>query len=374
VRYGNHRWSFLAFRLTGDTAGNYQFFAARGDRQYLLDGIDHYRKAVSHWEAIVKLTDGVYYDHMVFNRPPEQVGHWKDEIPLLQAELARLEEIDRVFVRSSANPASAEDWKIPTPLYKMTMRWKDDKGVIVRWADTTPVPDASGTPSRYSIEDPRSAVKSLFTHLRYEKILHVPVRELAVNAPLSVHASILGKREGLQVRLYYRYSGKGFHFAAVDMTEHQPNIYSTTIPATNTAGTIYYYIQAVDQTNYFDGSAKEPHAVIVRANDAPKPVITHADIGRAPVGKDIHIRVKVQTPQKLAVLRLSYRHLDQSEDWNVVDMKNCGGAEYEASIPGEFVVPNWDITYQIEAVDVSGSGAIYPDFGTRDPFVVTRIE
>jgi hypothetical protein len=65
--------------------------------------------------------------------------------------------------------------------------------------------------------------------------------------------------------------------------------------------------------------------------------------------------------------------LDQSEDWRIVEMKKGGGMKYEAVIPGEFVDPGWDLSYLIEAVDVSGAGSFYPDFDKRQPFVVIRV-
>ena len=46
---------------------------------------------------------------------------------------------------------------------------------------------------------------------------------------------------------------------------------------------------------------------------------------------------------------------------------------FEATIPAEFLAPGWDIMYVIEAVDESGAGAFFPDFGTRDPFVVVPV-
>ena len=58
----------------------------------------------------------------------------------------------------------------------------------------------------------------------------------------------------------------------------------------------------------------------------------------------------------------------------MLDMTASGGSSYESTIPGEFIVPNWDLTYEVEAVDVSGAGKFYPDFDIRDPFVVTKVE
>ena len=48
------------------------------------------------------------------------------------------------------------------PRYRLTMKWKDDHGVIKRWADTTPFADADVPLSGYSMQDPQFAVKNLF--------------------------------------------------------------------------------------------------------------------------------------------------------------------------------------------------------------------
>ena len=161
------------------SAQDYQFFVRTGERQCLLDAIGHYRKAVDHWDALGRLTDGVYYDHMVFNRPPEQVGHWKDELPFLKVDLARLEEIDRTFVENSEHPKSAEKWQIENPQSKMTLQWKEEQGVVTRWADIALKPAAAEDfPDRYSMRHPRLVVKNLFNDFRYSKILHAPVRSM----------------------------------------------------------------------------------------------------------------------------------------------------------------------------------------------------
>jgi hypothetical protein len=353
---------------------DYQFFARTGERQYLLDAIDHYRHALERWTAIVKLTDGVFYDHMVFNRPPDQIGHWKDELPFLKADLARLEEIDRVFVSSCENPEQALKWKVALPRGKMAMKWKEEHGVLTRWADTALAPDeATGDTDAYSMQDPKFAVKNLLTEFRYAKILHAPIRRASGGSPVSVHASILGARAAAKLTLFYRLAGTGFRFTPVAMAERDKNVYSGNIPAAKSGDTIYYYILATDQTAFFHGSEKEPHAIDVSSPDAPKPVIRHTDIPQAGVGTEVRIRARVQSAKKPAVVRLHYRHLDQSERWVMVDMVERAAGEYQAVIPAEFLVPGWDIMYAIEAVDVSGSGSFYPDLEVRQPFVVTRV-
>src|SRR5205814_6603008 len=131
-----------------------------------------------------------------------------------------------------------------------------------------------------------------------------------------------------------------------------------------------YYIVAVDETHHYHGSDKEPHMAVVRAPGAPKPAVLHADVLKARPGTSVRIQASVQTTLKAETVRLYYRHLDQSEDWRIVEMTNNHGPEYTAVIPGEFIVPNWDIMYLIEVVDISGSGTFYPDFNGRQPFVV----
>ena len=68
------------------------------------------------------------------------------------------------------------------------------------------------------------------------------------------------------------------------MAEQDKNVYAGAIPAGKRGDTIYYYIRATDQTGFFDGSEKEPHAIAISASPAPKPVIRHTDILADPRG------------------------------------------------------------------------------------------
>ena len=356
------------------SAEAYEFFARTGERACLLRAIAQYREALERWTAIAQRTGGVFYDHMVFNRPPEQIGHWKDELPFLRAELSRLEEIDRVFLAACEKPEQALAWKIPQPWAKMAMKWKEERGVLTRWADTTLAPEQpAGEFDNYAVEDPKSAVKSLLTEFRYAKILHAPVRRAVAGRPVTVHASLLGPRAVAKLTLFYRSAGAGFRFTSVQMTAQEKNVYSSTIPAGKAGETLYYYIRASDQTEFFHGSAKEPHTIAVAASPAPRPAIQHDDIAEAAVGKEVRVEAKIRSAARPAAVRLYYRHLDQSEDWIAADMAERAAGVYRAAIPGEFVVPGWDLMYAIEAVDAAGAGSFYPDLEVRQPFVVVRV-
>ena len=47
--------------------------------------------------------------------------------------------------------------------------------------------------------------------------------------------------------------------------------------------------------------------------------------------------------------------------------------EFAATIPGEFLVPEWDAMYFIEAIDGAGHGTMWPDFRHEPPYVFVRL-
>jgi hypothetical protein len=53
---------------------------------------------------------------------------------------------------------------------------------------------------------------------------------------------------------------------------------------------------------------------------------------------------------------------------------NPASGRYEAEIPGEFVAPEWDLMYLLEAVDNKGNGRMYPDMETETPYVIVELD
>jgi hypothetical protein len=204
--------------------------------------------------------------------------------------------------------------------------------------------------------------------------MHTPLRSAATGHPVSLHASFLGKPESAHLTLFYRWEGQGFDFTPVDMKEGETkNVYLAPVPAAQPGQKLLYYIQALDKTSFFHGSAKEPHEVVFSEGLNTKPVIRHEDVLESQVGVAVPIQAAIKTALQPAAVRLHYRHLDQAEDWQIVDMKNTQGDRYQAVIAGEFVVPGWDLMYAIEVVDEAGAGQFYPDWEVRQPFVVIKV-
>ena len=48
--------------------------------------------------------------------------------------------------------------------------------------------------------------------------------------------------------------------------------------------------------------------------------------------------------------------------------------QYTATIPGDFIVPEWDVMYFIEVVDRQGQGWKVPDFETELPYLIVAVE
>jgi hypothetical protein len=95
----------------------------------------------------------------------------------------------------------------------------------------------------------------------------------------------------------------------------------------------------------------------------------------APVGKSLRIVARAVDSSGVHSVRLRYRHVTQYEDYATLDMRPTGRAdEYAATIPPEFIVPEWDVMYFIEAVDRAGNGTHWPNFEHEEPYVFVHLQ
>ena len=94
----------------------------------------------------------------------------------------------------------------------------------------------------------------------------------------------------------------------------------------------------------------------------------------AAAGEPLRIVARATAASGLRSLRLRYRHVTQYEDYLTLDMRPTGRPdEYEATIPADFVIPQWDLMYFIEAIDRAGNGAHLPDFQREAPYVFVHL-
>ncbi len=97
--------------------------------------------------------------------------------------------------------------------------------------------------------------------------------------------------------------------------------------------------------------------------------------GPAIAGQDFVVRAHVTAANGVKWIRLRYRHVNQHDDFESVDMtRDSKTGEYTASIPGAFITQQWDLMYYVEIVDNKGLGRIYPDLAVETPYVVVTVE
>lgn len=92
-------------------------------------------------------------------------------------------------------------------------------------------------------------------------------------------------------------------------------------------------------------------------------------------GESLELTVRVGELNRFDDLALRYRHADQTEgEFETVTMERTDRG-YRATIPGEYIVPEWDLQVYFSAVDNAGNGLILPGlFAAEYPYPYHVIE
>jgi hypothetical protein len=116
--------------------------------------------------------------------------------------------------------------------------------------------------------------------------------------------------------------------------------------------------------------------ILRRAEKSQFPAVTFVQspaVAAAP-GRDYVVRVKVTAPAGVKWIHLRYRHVNQKEDYQTVDMaSDTRTGFYAASIPASYIDPHWDLMYFVEVLDREGNGRIYPDLDVETPYVIASV-
>ena len=162
-----------------------------------------------------------------------------------------------------------------------------------------------------------------------------------------------------------------------NMEEVDPCIYRAKFPIADGAEELEYYIEVSGegvQAAFPEGGAAAPLRVTV-TDDWEPPALSHAPIQSAPINRPLTVRAKVTDPSGVAWVRLRYRHVNQTEDYETLAMASAGEpGVYEATVPAEATDSEWDFMYLFEVMDTVGNGKIYPDFEEEAPYVIVHLE
>ena len=112
---------------------------------------------------------------------------------------------------------------------------------------------------------------------------------------------------------------------------------------------------------------------MLTGDDLP-PTLQHAPILSAQPMHPLHITAQVEDPSGVKWVHLRYRGLSQHQDFQVLNMLPAGnGNEYEATVPGNDVDPQFDFMYFFEVMDNAGNGKIYPDIAKETPYIIAKV-
>jgi hypothetical protein len=104
-------------------------------------------------------------------------------------------------------------------------------------------------------------------------------------------------------------------------------------------------------------------------------IISHKPVTSAPVGKPITVNVKVTAPAGVKWVRLRYRSVNQTKDYQTLPMQLTGQkGVYQTTIPADQINPKWDMMYLIEVIDNNNKGLIYPDLNKETPYIIVNLE
>jgi hypothetical protein len=155
-------------------------------------------------------------------------------------------------------------------------------------------------------------------------------------------------------------------------------MYEATVPVTEGVESLNYVIEASDAEGnkaVFPGTGTQDPIQVKLSADKYAPEVLLERISRAKPGENLHVLAQVSDPSGIAWVRLRYRHLTQFEDYLTVDMEiDPKTGLYQAIIPGDFIVPEWNLMYFVEAVDSLGNGCMIPDLDQEMPYVIVDIE
>ena len=207
------------------------------------------------------------------------------------------------------------------------------------------------------------------------QIAHVPVRRLKPSEPLTIQATILSRQEVFRVEAMVQSSG---HSETVMMNPISGGMYEATFTVPEGTVSLNYIIEATDSkrnTARFPGSGEQDPIHVTVSTDEKAPEVRLERIPKAMPGRNMKVHAMVSDPAGLKWVRLRYRHLTQFEDYQTLDMQlDPATGLYQAMIPGDFIVPGWNLMYFVEAVDALGNGCMIPDLEKEMPYVIVNVE
>ncbi|MFQ5810963.1 MAG: hypothetical protein ACE5JM_15200, partial [Armatimonadota bacterium] len=208
------------------------FFEVTGDTGRLSPALRHVRRTAAAWEQIVQITEGVYHDDLVFGHSESSkrsthghhhVGHWRDRLDEVLADVAHLEAL---------------------------LEKHGGESQLLR---TYP---GEGPPAKLP------------------RVEHTPIDRAVPGADLSISARVVGRRRPRQVRLHYRPLDQTMDWRRTEMLSADGQQFEGTISGDDIepGWDLMYYIEVlVDGGGLLWPSWRRGQPYIVVTNDGATP-------------------------------------------------------------------------------------------------------
>jgi len=294
---------------------SYNLYQETGDLFAFDDAIEHEKGAVQAWQDIVDSAGDVYHEYLAFGVQDKGFPrHWREELPMLRQGLERLQ---NQFAQAQSQATA---------------------------------PDIG--------------------------LAHVPVRRAGSREPLRLRATV-GSDAGLKsIRVLL--AQEGSDFLPVAMQRVAPRMYQVAIDPLGTEGRLRYVIESEDSSGnplVYPPQGRAEAVEVTVSDDFQPPRVSLEHASQARPGEPLKVTARVNDTSGIRWVRLRFRHTTQFEDYQTLDMAiDPATGLYEAHIPGDFLVPQWDLMYFLEAVDTKGNGRMYPDLEADMPYVIVRLQ
>ena len=412
----------------GRAAYHWALFKKSNDVSALDVSIQHEALALAAWGNIVEAAGEVYAENLMFGRETDQrgwsvdlTGHWKTELIELQRGLQELKNLRQVFEPGRWPVVGRFDFEgtrdaryqrvelrnsfsidLPNGNYELRFgvgnplpdspsygpMWIEANGVdrtdtfIVAPGTSegrriaTTVTDNKLNVAFKSTTAGRWHLSSLSVLGAGPRIAHSPVRRIKPGEDFTLGATISGDAPIARVRVGYENDGRGFQYREFEKLDRL--VFRTVMPGVAKPGKMSYFIEAVDEqgrrVTYPPGGGTSLATIIV-SNDREAPTLSHEPIEHAQPGEPLTVRTEVRDASGVKWVRLRYRGVTQHQDFHTLAMLPTGRPnEYEATVPGTHLDPQWNFMYLIEVMDEAGNGKIHPDLNKETPYVIVDLQ
>jgi hypothetical protein len=194
-----------------------------------------------------------------------------------------------------------------------------------------------------------------------------PGRPFIVNVTFASGPVLKGKP---RMHLWYR-SSEHAEYQKLALTPVDPfaRSWTGTLPVEQVRpGYLEYYFEADEPGEWGYGGTRPgraPYKVPV-TEDTAKPVIHHDPATAMASGGSLRLTADVRDNTGVATVRVHYKRMPSTFEWESVEMKNAGQDRYTCTVP----LTAEGVLYYFEAADSSGNAANYPEFLRETPYFV----